>query len=182
MPLTLADHPIYRSARKLLMVRDPRDALVSEYFSNAYSHQIPARAPGGSDVNRLMTGLRLEAGAMQIDAWVLRGAGSMLRAFMGYAEEMRSGSTRVIRYEDYIFRKRELVRLMAEQFALTVSEAQIDEMMSWADVRPEKQDPAAFIRRVTPGDHREKLRAETIAALNSMLQPALDAFAYLPGA
>ena len=104
----------------------------------------------------------------------------MLRAFMGYAEETRSSLTRVIRYEDYIFRKPELVRLMAEQFGFTVADAQIDEMMSWADVRPEKEDPTAFIRRVTPGDHREKLRPATLTAVNEILKPALDCFAYAP--
>jgi len=102
----------------------------------------------------------------------------MLGAFMGYAEETRSSSTKVVRYEDYVFSKPELVGLMAEQFGFIVTDAQIDEMMSWADVRPEKEDPTAFIRHVTPGDHREKLLPATVAALNEILKPALSCFGY----
>jgi hypothetical protein len=43
---------------------------------------------------------------------------------------------------------------------------------------------SAHIRQVHPGDHKRKLRADTIATLNNSLVTFLDAFLYLstPGA
>src|SRR5262245_12809956 len=40
-PLALADRDVFHASRKVVLVRDPRDALVSEYFSNAFTHPIP---------------------------------------------------------------------------------------------------------------------------------------------
>ena len=40
------DSEIYREARKLLLVRDPRDALVSQYFSTRKTHSLPRNRQG----------------------------------------------------------------------------------------------------------------------------------------
>ena len=53
MPLVFAQSELYRRSRKILLVRDPRDALVSEYFSLAYSHGLPeAEGDGGARASR----------------------------------------------------------------------------------------------------------------------------------
>jgi tetratricopeptide (TPR) repeat protein/lipopolysaccharide biosynthesis glycosyltransferase len=178
VPTAMAGHPTFRDGPKILLVRDPRDALVSLYFSDAYSHPIPARTEAASPTTDLMERLRRDALNSGIDDFVLRRAVWMRRDFLSYLGVARRPETMVVRYEDYIFRKPELVRLIARQFGLTVEDAQIDEMMIWADLRPATEDPSAFVRRVTPGDHRNKLRPETIAALDELLQPAMEAFGY----
>ena len=178
MPIALADHPIFRDGPKILLVRDPRDALVSEYFSSAYSHPIPPRADLDAPMTDLMEELRREALNTGIDAFVINRARWMRQTFLGYTESARLARTVVVRYEDYIFRKPELVRLIAQQFGFKVEDGQIDGMMRWADQRPAIEEPTAFVRRVTPGDHRVKLRPATIDALNELLKPAMDAFGY----
>jgi hypothetical protein len=178
LPEVVAAHPVFRDGLKFLLVRDPRDALVSDYFSTAYAHPIPERRDGASPVTDVMEQARRRALGKSIDEFVVRAARSMRQAFLSYADVARSARTRVARYEDYIFRKPELVRHLARQFGLTVDDGQIDQMMSWADKRPVEEDPTAFVRRVTPGDHRIKLRPDTIAALNEILKPAMEAFGY----
>jgi Sulfotransferase domain len=181
LPAALAEQPIFRDGRKMLLVRDPRDALVSLYFSNAYSHPIPTRRDSNSPTTDLMERLRHTALNSAIDAFVIQRANAMRRTFLGYLDVARSPGTVVVKYEDYIFRKPELVRLIASQFGWTADDDQIDAMMTWADVRPAAEDPTAFIRRVTPGDHRNKLRPATIAALDTSLKPAMEAFGYRSG-
>jgi hypothetical protein len=178
MPIALAQHPIFRAGPKILMIRDPRDALVSEYFSSAYSHPVPPRTRPDAPMTDLMEGLRREALDTEIDAFVIKRARWMQQAFLGYTEVARLAGTIVIRYEDYIFHKPELVRLIARQFSFKVEDDQISQMMTWADKRPAIEEPTAFVRRVTPGDHQVKLRPATIDALDELLKPAMDAFGY----
>lgn len=178
MPVALAEHDIFLDGQKMLMVRDPRDALVSEYFSSAYSHPVPARTDADSPVTDVMERLRREALNSDIDAFVMRHAPGMKNAFLGYVDVARSPRTAVVKYEDYIFRKPDLVRLITRHFDWTVTQAEIDEMMGWADLHPAVEDPTAFVRHVTPGDHRLKLRPATIAALDKLLKPAMEAFGY----
>jgi hypothetical protein len=178
MPTAFARAPLYKEGKKILMVRDPRDALVSEYFSNAYSHRTPQRTKDAAPITDLLEKFRREALETTLDKYVLDRARSLLSAFLGYVNQLNSASMTVVKYEDYIFRKPDLIRLIARDFDMHVDDAQISEIMAWADVRPEKEVPTAFVRRVTPGDHREKLRPETIAKLNAIMKPAMDAFGY----
>jgi hypothetical protein len=182
MPAALTNHPIFRAGQKILLVRDPRDALVSEYFSMAYSHPVPAGTDSGAQVTDMMQMLRQRALNAEIDVLVVERAMSMRKTFLGYADVARSAGTELLRYEDYIFRKPELVRLIAKQFDWAVDSRQIDQIMVEADQRPATEDPTAFVRQVTPGDHRIKLRPATIASLNKILKPAMEAFGYSPDA
>ncbi len=50
--------------------------------------------------------------------------------------------------------------------------------MGWADKVPAVEESHAFIRRVRPGDHREKLSAGVIAQLDGVLRPAMELFGY----
>jgi hypothetical protein len=181
MPSALADHPIFRDGPKVLLVRDPRDALVSEYFSNAYSHPVPVRTGPVSPTTDQMEQLRHHALSSDIDTVVKDRARAMRRTFLEYIGIARSPGTVVVKYEDYIFRKPELIRLIVRHFGWTVTGGDIDAIMSWADLRPAVEDPTAFVRLVTPGDHRNKLRSATIAALDDFLRPAMAAFGYPEG-
>jgi hypothetical protein len=178
MPAAFADAPLYKDGKKILMVRDPRDALCSEYFSNAYSHRIPERTEDGAAITDLLEKMRREALGTQIDEYVIDRARSLLSAYLGYVDQLNSPSMTVFKYEDYIFKKPELIRLIARDFDMRVEEDQIATIMAWADIRPDKEAPTEFVRRVTPGDHRDKLRPETITKLNSILKPAMDTFGY----
>jgi hypothetical protein len=178
MPLVLLAEKLFERAPKILMVRDPRDALVSEYFSNAYSHPIPNQTAESSDTKALMERQRQQALTNGPDKFVLDRALGMARTMMEFGAVVKSSTTLVVKYEDYIFNKRQLICSLAQHFSWKVDEDSIAEILGWADVRPQTENPHAFIRKVTPGDHREKLRPATIATLNGLLAPALKLFDY----
>ena len=179
MPRAFAEAELFVAGPKILLVRDPRDALVSEYFSNAYSHPIPLPHREGSDVTRLMLSQRLQARCLSIDESVLRRASGMTETMMEYATLVGSPSVTVVKYEDYIFDKAGLMRLIAECFDWNCDDGLIQRTLQWADVRPASEDPRAFVRQVTPGDHRNKLAPETIRCLDDLLAPAMNLFDYV---
>ncbi len=178
MPLVFAQSEIYRRSRKILLVRDPRDALVSEYFSIAYSHGLP-EAEGEGGVREEFLAMRRAALATPIEQVVLERAGLMNQAFMEYAEAASDPLTRVYRYEDVILDKRPWLHSMAAHFGWRADmPGLVEGMMGWADKVPAEEQSHAFIRRVIPGDHREKLPAPVIAELDVALRPAMDLFGY----
>jgi hypothetical protein len=178
MPFALLDSKLFECSPKLLIIRDPRDALVSEYFSNAYSHPIPEPTAESSSMTDLMERQRREALKNGPDIYVINRARELVRTIMEFGAIAKSSTTKVLKYEDYIFNKRELIGVIARHFGWTVDESSIANILGWADVRPATENPQAFIRKVTPGDHREKLRPATIADLNRILRSPMRLFDY----
>jgi len=175
-PLGLIDNPLLRSSRKVLLVRDPRDALVSEYFSNAYSHSIPKEG----DMRTVMLTHRQNALRESVDDYVKRMAPQLRNTLREYLPFLEMPQMRLYRYEQAIMDKRSFLVDVCDFFGWRVSGEQLDQILGWADVRPQQEDPTRFIRKVTPGDHREKLAPATIAALNHTLADVLDRFGYEP--
>lgn len=181
MPSAFMESPLFVDGPKVLMIRDPRDALVSLYFSNARTHPIPPPLPGAREVTEQMKLARREALATDIDTYVVDRAAAMLSAQTAYAPIANWPTLTVVKYEDYVFNKDELLDLLADRFGLQAHDQLKERILEWADVRPVVEDQSLFIRKVTPGDHVEKLRPETIAKLNEILRPAMDLFGYDPG-
>ncbi|HEX8387975.1 MAG TPA: sulfotransferase domain-containing protein, partial [Sphingomonas sp.] len=151
-PTSLFADPVFASARKILLVRDPRDALVSEYFSNAYSHRLPSASSGATVIEEVRAG----ALASTLEAYVVERAEHLDRTVAGYRPLFRDPNLKIMRYEDVILDKRNWILAIAEHFDWEVGDRLVSDILGWADVRPETEDPHAFVRRVTPGDHRDK--------------------------
>lgn len=173
-PSGLTCAPQFRGSRKILMVRDPRDALVSEYFSNAYSHSIPQGGSGRS----AMLAERDAALSSDLQSYVLRMAPSLRRALREYLPLMDDPTAHVIRYEDRIMQKKALIRDICASFSWSVSDENVGHILGWADIIPDAERPTAFIRRVRPGDYVEKLAPETIRELNVLFTEELSRFGY----
>lgn len=178
-PLIFRKSPIYTESPKLLLVRDPRDALVSLYFSNAFSHSLPAADGSSAGAREHMLKQREEALQTDLPAYVLAQAAGLNRTFVTLAPEAADPRTRIFRYEDVIFSKRQWMLDAARHFGWPEeNDGVIDKILEWADARPATENPTEFVRKVTPGDHREKLDAATIAKLNTILAPAMKLFGY----
>jgi hypothetical protein len=173
-PLCFQNFPLFEHGRKVLMVRDPRDALVSEYFSNAYSHSIPV---AGTSKNEMLK-LRQRANSMPIDEYVLTMAEPMKQVLQEFAGMKQDPLCRIFRYEDVIFEKGQLIADICEFFGWTIGEQQKKQILGWADVVPSEERPTEFIRRVTPGDHVEKLSVRVVEQLNNILAKELGLFGY----
>jgi hypothetical protein len=179
-PVGLFDDQIFQRSPKLIMIRDPRDALVSEYFSNAHSHAIPAPSEGYDGVGELMRAQREAALSMDIGAYVTKRSQSMARAMELYSSVLSMPNVLVLKYENVILRKSTLIDQLASHFGLRVSQQNVDDILGWADVIPAEEDPRAFVRQVLPGDYMRKLGPKTIAKLNAVLDGAMRLFEYAP--
>ncbi len=164
----------FRRGRKILMVRDPRDALVSEYFSNAYSHSIPK----GGDLREDMLSLREAALHASIDQYVLDMAPSLRRVLRQYMVIAHDANCRLFRYEDVFLQKRRLIEEICVFFGWTLPPQAADNILRWADVLPTEERPTEFVRRVTPGDHREKLSGKVIERLNTLFAEEMAHYGY----
>jgi hypothetical protein len=168
--------PIFREARKVLLVRDPRDALVSEYYSNAFSHALPVAGVGS-----VVEQERRRALDVDVETYVLERAEVLNRTVEGYRPLLDDPGLLLLRYEEVIFDKARWIAQVAEHFGWRVTDQFAGHILGWADRRPEQEDPTAFVRRVAPGDHRDKLSPDGIARLEARLSPVWSDLGYAFG-
>jgi hypothetical protein len=174
-PSIFSSMPAYKSAKKVFMFRDPRDALVSQYFSDAYSHKIPEREGKGRD---LFLAKRDEALNIDINEYVLVKSASFRQTFMEYIPLLHDDSCLKLRYEEYVFQKKRLIFHIARQYGWDLSNDDAESILKEIDFVPEIEDEKRFIRKAIPGDHREKLEKITIDKLNHRLGIVLKEFDY----
>ena len=165
----------FRQAAKVLLVRDPRDALVSEYFSSAYSHRLPERRAEQSVIAQR----RQEALSLSVEEYVLAQAKQLNRTIDGYRPLLGDPRLRLFRYEDVIFDKARWIADIAAHFGWDAPATLVERMIAKHDIRPAAETPTAFVRKVTPGDHREKLSAAGLRTLNGMLSPTWGELGYV---
>lgn len=171
--------PILDRVRVVLLVRDPRDMLVSLYHSLAESHWIPetdeAQGP------HFMHALRADARRRTVDEHALRSASTVLAQFERYeafALPWRS-NVALYRYEDVVYRKREWAEELCAWFEWSVPDAVRDAAVATVDVFPETPDPGAHVRQVHPGNHRAELAPATIRELDRVFARTLRRYGWV---
>lgn len=167
---------ILRTNRSLIQIRDPRDILVSHYFSVSRSHPRPPKTGRASNTFDTMReqalGRSIDEHALEFQQWVwclYRDAEPLLL----------NPLCRVFRYEDIIFDKVQWIHDLTKHFQWNNLSSEFMESVAKAnDIRPEIEQPNAHIRSVTPGDHKNKLKPKTIAQLNETFADILERFSY----
>jgi hypothetical protein len=169
--------PLIDTARAVLLVRDPRDAVVSLYYSARDSHIIP---DAEGTLRSRMLSRRANAKATPIDQWVIENHGAVIEAMTGYVAQgfPSRPNVAIYRYEDIIFRKRAWIDDMLAWFGWEVPETIVAEVVRRFDVVPKKADPSKHIRQVHPGNHRTALQPATIERLNAAFVHLLNLFGY----
>jgi hypothetical protein len=164
--------------RILMVLRDPRDVLTSEYFSMAHSHRLP---PVAGDKHRQFAALRRRARALPIDEYVVSESPRVVATYRRYIDGLlKPGySTALLTYEEMILDFPEwLLRLQA--FCGFSMSSQLQERLVSAArhsaSRKERIDSHA--RQVLPGDHRRKLKRQTIDELNGRFEDVLTRLGY----
>jgi hypothetical protein len=170
------DRAFLEPCRIVLLVRDPRDALVSAFFSvgPGGSHVLPPTANLRAEIAHRS---RLEAG-LDIDAWVLQREPGFRRNFLAYAARRDLAGMRIWRYEDVLFDKAGFLGQSLAHLNLPVDPALIGRVVAAEPPLPQVEDPSKHLRKGLPGDHRVKLRPETIASLNDRLAEVLEIYGY----
>lgn len=170
--------PNFAAGRTVFLARDPRDALTSLYYSIAYSHRPPGTIAGDA-LLRGFEARRARALDQVIDDFVLQEAPARARQI---EETLRHlPPHRLYRYEEVIFAKQAWVTDMMGYLGLVVPDRRVTQIVAKHDVMPSEEAPHEHIRRVTPGDHREKLRPETIQSLDIILSSVLRRLGYAAG-
>lgn len=160
------------SFKKFLLIRDPRDILVSHYFSMKKSHAIPEGEMG----ERLLQ-QRRKMQSLTIDQYVREKAQSFSKIFQSYII-IENNLLKVFKYEDIVFNKKAWIQDILRFLNLDLDLETIEKIADKHDVFPQIESPNAHIRKVTPGDHREKLQPETINFLNKIFQKTLLKYGY----
>lgn len=166
----------FSNRRSIVLIRDPRDCVVSAYFSFLQSHVVAAEQ--GTASAQAIHDERERYRNVDIDAYCLNEMGRFVReinAYLYFANE----NTRLFRYEDVIFDKAAFFARVVAHLGLDISANAFDEALQSVDVVPERESAGAHIRNVTPGDHRAKLKQATIEALTERYSDTLELCGYL---
>lgn len=164
------------SANRLLVhVRDPRDCVVSAYYSFGYSHTIP---PGKEEKKRFIE-RRERIQSQSIDDYAVEEIGTVakrLRAYMKHAG--RAERHLVSRYEDMVLDFPAWVRKVSAFIGGGDGSAAVEELERKVSFETKGEDIYKHKRQVMPGDHRRKLKPETIAQLNELCGDLLEKLGY----
>lgn len=164
-----------RQRRSVLLVRDPRDALVSEFFSFGGKH-VSHRAP---DKNAESFRKDLEATAgLDLDEYVIQSARFHLAKLEAYRSALDLSTVMLRRYEDIYFDKHRFLREIFSHLQIAADPDVIRDVAAANDIRPSMEDLSKHIRKGAPGDHREKLKPETISRLNDVFRVTCRNFGY----
>ena len=164
LPPVLQDPEVgLRNSRFVLLVRDPRDALVSQYFSYGKptgSHALPKKNA------EAFIAAREALPERTIDEYVIELSRQLRNKLVTYRDSLNFDLGLTRRYEEVFFDKETFLGEVFKHFGIQVPKGVIANVAAKHDIRPEKEDETQHIRKGTPGDHKEKLKPETIEKLN----------------
>ena len=159
--------------KKILLIRDPRDMVVSYFFSYTQSHSIP----DAGVIRDELLAKRQEAAETNIDESCLADIADFIGEFTGY-EHLLNTDIKIYRYEDVIFNKVAWLQDILSYFGIKAPLEFISNVARENDVIPQKERPDQHIRQVHPGNFRKHLKNETIVKLNALLKPILEKYHY----
>lgn len=178
------DIPILGRARGVFLMRDPRDMIVSLYYSIAQSHRVPERegaaSSGGGGANYMRQG-RSEAARLTLDQYCASAVIQYAKLLEGYlaAGILRRPNIAIYRYEDVIFEKRAWLGDICRWYDWPITPGVRNAVADRFDIVPEATDPAAHIRQVKPGNYRAELSPAGIELVERSLRPFMRIFGYL---
>jgi len=169
--------PSLEKFKVVLVVRDPRDILVSDYYSIAYSHAIPEGEKKQIYLSRRETAL-----TSNLDEYVLYSANKLLAVFEKYKNHLFPQCTHVhvARYEDMVVDFPSWLDALLSSTGMEIPSAmRLQLIRNHEERRPKGENIHSHLRKGMPGEHREKLQSGTIEKLNCIFEAPLGRFNYL---
>ncbi|NJL74543.1 MAG: sulfotransferase domain-containing protein [Saprospiraceae bacterium] len=160
------------------MVRDPRDILVSSYYSAAFSHPLPGRR-SNKKVDFLEK--RKYAQDISIDQYVLEESTEVRQIYERYFELLlnKIPTAYVTKYEDMVTNHNEWLNNLLNYCELNVDDTLKKQLIQENQrLKPKSEDIRNHNRKGQPGDYKEKLKPETIAQLNTTFANILERLNY----
>lgn len=166
--------PNFEDYLVLLVIRDPRDILVSHYFSTAYSHPLPGQAKLSSFMERRQFAL-----SSGVDDYVLAMSKELQKRYERYLDLVDKPNVHLTTYEHMIQDFPSWLDDVLIHCELDVSTQLKYALIKEADAAHRtKEDVSQHRRRVIPGDHKRKLQQETVDRLNATFSSVLVRFGY----
>lgn len=179
LPEFLASNKLFQERRKILLVRDPRDAIVSQFFTVAFNHKVPQKNDQNANGAReTLLNKRKLVRNQPIDEYVIENALGLHNTIQAYIKFIDSPNMLIFRYEDILMNKRSWIQEMANFLELELSEKMLQNILNNVDIVPHQENPKNFIRKAIPGDYKDKLQPQTIEQLNKVFADILEQFNY----
>ena len=152
----------------IVHLRDPRDMLVSSYFSVAFSH------PKGPSL-KISDENRQKLRDTSIDEYVLKQRKRLQNIFEDFMELSRKRSDLLlVTYEEMVCDFPNYVHKIGEHIGLTDQQQELLINQFSDEFIIEEENHENHKRRVIPGDHREKLQESTTTELTEAFASHLD--------
>jgi len=169
--------PNIQDYRTVVMIRDPRDILVSEYYSYSKSHSSPRSAAKLAEFETF----RAKVKDQTVDEYTIEASHRLKFRLQQYLNlQQAAPAICVLKYEEMIADfSTWLNKLLAHcqwQISATLHEQLLEE--AGRGRRKKHEDPNSHRRQITPGDHKRKLQPETINYLNEYMAEVLLGFDY----
>ncbi len=162
----------------VLMVRDPRDVLVSGYYSVAYSHPEPAY---GTEKYKNFLNDRAFAQQATVDEYAIAQCDRVYATYERYRTLLlnRHPNAYITKYEDMVSDFGSWLQSVADYCQFELSDNLRNQLIEENEkLRPKSEDVKKHIRKGKAGDYKEKLKPETVDHIESKLSTLLTAFGY----
>jgi hypothetical protein len=162
----------------VLMVRDFRDLLVSEYFSIAYSHIAPYTQ---GNKYELFVEQRRKARESTIDEYAVTESNRIYNTLLRYKTLLvdKYPNVYITKYEDMINDFRGWLNSLLYNCELNIRPNFFKALLERNEsIRPKDEDFYKHIRKGKSGEYKEKLNQETIEYINAKFSPMLLTFGY----
>src|SRR5262249_55228526 len=142
LPPWLNGSDVLSRARKLVIVRDPRDMLVSLYYSFKHSHWFPEIQTPQFEAE---VGCMRQDTALGLDEFCMAYAWAYNRILWRLHTVLRDQDVLVLRYEDFIYDKVGLAKDICRWCGISVPEERIREFAAAYGAMPKGDEPHAHV-------------------------------------
>lgn len=163
----------------VLMLRDPRDAVLSSYYSVAFSHSLP----GGRQARKNYIARREHAKSLSPDEYVAYALTEYLPKYEIYAEKILGlKNVTFISYEEMIHDIELWARRFIEGLGLTASDGLVTKIKAaYLSGKPDESSIETVENHRRNGAHgqfKEKLKPETVELLNREFSDIIREFSH----
>lgn len=167
--------PILHDVKKIVLVRDPRDMLVSDYFSMVRNSPTYGKKRENLETSEKSEDFDQET---PIDEYVLH-LRERFKAFLDqYQHLCETDDLKIYRYEDVIYDKVAWIDDICRYFDWPIDRSTQQIIAERYDVIPITENGGKLVRQVHPGNYAKKLKPDTIDKLDDYFADCMIFYGY----